>query len=674
MSYEDKQWINRQLFFHSDKDFNTSSSLDISVSCNTENGIYFSSPKLSFKLKSSADNSNRQFGFDLPSSIELLASLEEPLSNIEVACKQGFSVDISGYNNHFKIVFLKGRQQENLTALGVIFSDSDSGKIILPLIRFNSVYHILKLFKDQYWTISTDLQNDFKMGQLVLDIQSVKNSILSLPSQISSVGSSPNMTENVSIQPDVVVDAQVEVAPEVADFEKFLDETVDTIEIAEIGSTEAQFKEEKEPEPIAQEIDSPLFNKVYIGDIGNFDSMVNSIYHDDKWPTMKLIEALRIPLGVSNDFKFLPGIDDDTIKALAYLPKVMFKICMSQYLENNVPFSSTFGITKYKASDINSENVELAYDFLLLMAYVKNTRERIEIKISDAHENKSIIYGAMRCFIDPLVFSILSGRDIEVIKSCIITRFRQYNKSGFFDSYKRQIQEKGCNDVTEMDIIVFIDKHMNAANTSDSIKEIHNLNFNEGKLAIPFKNKFKLEQISKEIVELQTMKVMGKDLGLYTQDKKLIDLFMVKQESPTVEKETKITKPKTPKSTQIGKSKVTTPKFVSNLHRCVEGVDFKSQVPDKYKDVFFKYVAEIGQEPYVYEKFPIEELGDGIIQAIYTWNESENMKESYSNFRARLENCMTKDMIIVKIKGTKDIKDDAGTDGGDWMSFADIQI
>ena len=80
-------------------------------------------------------------------------------------------------------------------------------------------------------------------------------------------------------------------------------------------------------------------------------------------------------------------------------------------------------------------------------------------------------------------------------------------------------------EITEMDILNFIDKVLGANKTTEPINKIHDMNFNEGKLAIAFKNNFKLEQISKDIVELQVIKMLGKDPGIYTQDQNLIKIF-----------------------------------------------------------------------------------------------------------------------------------------------------
>ena len=109
-------------------------------------------------------------------------------------------------------------------------------------------------------------------------------------------------------------------------------------------------------------------------------------------------------------------------------------------------------------------------------------------------------------------------------------------------------------------------------------------------------------------------------------------------------------------------------KFNSIIHRFVSEIDFKKQIPERYREKFIKYISGLKEENYDYNnvEFPLNELGDDIVKGLYLWNESDNKKESYSNFRSKHEQCMDKNLIIAKIKGMENISDNTGG-FGDWI-------
>ena len=332
------------------------------------------------------------------------------------------------------------------------------------------------------------------------------------------------------------------------------------------------------------------------------------------------------------------------------MPKVFFSAMLQSYVElgNPLPSSSPI-LIKYIPKDPKIENIEFAYDLMLINTYVKCTRTQLEGKVTDSVSNKGVLHIASRCFTDILAFSFISDMNPEVVKNCIISRFKSYKEKGFFSDFEATLKVNECNQVTEQSMGEMIELALKGASSVGNILEMHDVAHKAGKLKISSKNKFTEEQMSNAIVKLDVARLLGKPLESESDDEELVNLF-------------KNAKPqnKTPN--------LKSPTYKSNIHRFVNEVDSKDQVPERHKENFDTHILEISdnQKEFIYDLIPLEELGDGVVKAIYIWNTCDK-KERYTKFRSRIEECMGKDLIIAQVKGTKDIKDETGSEEAPWV-------
>ena len=69
------------------------------------------------------------------------------------------------------------------------------------------------------------------------------------------------------------------------------------------------------------------------------------------------------------------------------------------------------------------------------------------------------------------------------------------------------------------------------------------------------------------------------------------------------------------------------------------------------------------------DQFPLVEFGEDIIKAVYTFLERDNKKEKYTDFRAAVEDCITKDLILAKSKETNEV-----VESDDWLDGINLEL
>ncbi len=638
MDYDERKWINRRVFYYKDILFNSGGELSIDISTSTEDGISFSIPKLSFRIRN-LDNRTRSFGLDLNETTSVICSLVEAnIQNEEFVCSAGKEIIKRGYKSSLVLQPYIASTGENVVIMKIVHNESDQGKTVLQFQSFKCICNLLNMFKSDFWKIYTDLQNDYKFSSISEGIISLKNSIHILPSLISD--QAPEVTKEIT---DSINN----------DFDQFLDQT--NIDIPEIKKEQEKVVDSAEVKPVVQEVESKFIGKVLKGDIRNFSSIMAASYSSDKWATESFINSIETEMGLDD---YLPGLLDNDRKSLSLLSKVAFKSTFKNYLENGKPIDSNFTILRYDVESTKEENVELAYDLFMLMAYIQNLRERLESKISDAQTNYSILYAAIRCYLDPLIFTFIVDKNPDVVKNCIITRYNYFLSKGFFKPFDDEIIEASCNKITASDISLLIDKVCSIIRKTKDISELHKDSFKIGVIAIPYENEFTEEQIIKEIVDLQVDKKLG--LEILTSDNNLKKLFLKKESKAKVDK-------------PVVKAQKSKPKYKSNIHRFINEVDFIKQIPKKYKGDFLVYIENLEDNyDFLNPEFPIEVFGEDIVKGLYLWNDSDNKKEAYTNFRVKHENCLSKDNIIAKVKS--EIKSNDGDFNFDFLQFNATEV
>jgi len=629
MSYdENRTWINRQLFYHEDKIYNTGGSLSVDITTSTADGKTFNPPKLYLRLRN-LDGRNRNFSLDFAGVDDLLQSLVKAnFKNPDLVCQQGENNAITkrGYNIQLHVVASVGDDGNQIVVLSLIINESDQGKIAIPFPKFTILCKVLNVFQNNFWTIYTDLQRDYQNNLHTELLNGIKTSIQKLPSYLSN----PTVNNQVTVEPDTSEQETSKDSMEMLkDFSQFEQEVSPTI--PEVEHMSMEFETGVSDKPVVQEIKSVFFEKILDNKVENFINLIETIYHDPKWPTEAFISNISVRMNLSFD-ELLPGLSDIEHKSLAYLSKVNFWTALRGYIQQQLVIPSAVGILRYNPSTPPSvNNIELAYDLLTLIAYVHRVRETRESRDADANKNLSIVYTAIRCFLDPFVFSFLVKCKPDVVKNCVMTRYQYYKDKGFFNLPE---------DIHISDIEKFLDKIGPVLSQVPDVKEGHDFGFEKGTLLIPYENKHTIEQIINTIVDKTVKMRLGEEVS----------------ENPTHKK--------------VDHKKKTV-KYNSNIHRVLSEVDYIKQIPESVKEKFLEYVSTLDGN-FDYTTIQMEELGDDVVKALYVWNESDNKKEAYSTFRSNLEQCiMTKDLILLKIKGAVN-EDQVG--GEDNFDFGDMNL
>ncbi len=647
MNQDDRMWSSRDLFKYKDYEFDSHAELLISVSTSTVNGSNFVPPSLSIRL---IDNNRtiRNIQLSFSEVVQLLSDFKIPLSNIIQSFEIGTEIILHKKTNKdtwLKFKFFKTPHGE-LVTIGIIFNDTDKASIVVTKGMFISIINIIKIFRDKYWNIYTDLQNDFKFSEMSNNIKGLNVQIQTLPSMFE-IPSSFSQHSTVSAVPDEP-EPTADTMQTINDYEQFVSET--SPDIPEISIAEEQL--EKKEKVILREFNSPLIDQTLVCNIANFENMMNTITVGQEWGTDLFVNSIKIPMGYSDNFSYLPCLTDEDRKSFNFLCRVKYLHSLRDYIDNKQPVPTSFNLLKYKATDISSENIELAFDLLMITSYIQCMRSNLETRVSEAQNgNKALLYAATRCYIDPLIFSFIGDQKPDVIKSCVIDRFKYYSEKGFFDKFIEHIEHHQVRQIDISDISAFLDKITRALAEFPDVQLVHDNLYKNKKLALPYKNKYSIEQIINEIIPLQVTILLGGEIN--PKDEDLIKLFTNKTETPT--EGVKVKQQKAP------------PKYTSPIHRFVCDVDYTKQIPDSIKEEFIENIKSLNDN-YNFSSFQLEELGDDIVKALYVWNEQENKKIAYSQFRANLEECiMKKEDIVAKVKGLEQVTDTIGAFGDGWV-------
>jgi hypothetical protein len=332
-------------------------------------------------------------------------------------------------------------------------------------------------------------------------------------------------------------------------------------------------------------------------------------------------------------------------------------ILYQNYINNSVPMPATVPVLKYEAKNCLSHNMDVAYDLFLFNLYIRTARRRLENKIEDAIENKSLFNIQLRSFSDPLVFSFIDKSNQTELSSIIMTRYKYYDSIGVFDHYKDLLESSRCPEILESDILSVVSEAVEkVVGKTPLIGELHKNMEDINGMRLTAKNTYNLEQIINEILPLEIAEKTGKNIN--------DDAFIenMKHEHSITDEILELFRKKS-KKTKSGPKK-TEVKKTSNLERLIR-TQFIDEVPEQYRDDFMKYLLELGDKQFdlTDTKFPIDEFGDNIVKALYLWDPENDpvVAKNYKQFFLKVEQeLMERDLIIAKIKATEETPSDSG--------------
>lgn len=617
MYQEERIWFNQQLLYFQDSSYGSNGVLDIGLTSSTSDYKSFSTPALNLQVINDLHRKNIVINYQ--NSRDLIQSIGMAVQDLKTSFENKHQIlkkYIKGKNLIFD--FIQNGSGTKVINISIKSGDTDFTNIFVDIPTLSTFFNLLKKFENEYLNLSINFQTRSMIGEMKNELEAVKNSIHSLPSHIMNMELPKPKFENIQV-PEIEQEVISSVEELNTDFDNFLGENLKNIELADI------------PEPKKKEgIKTSFLSTTLNGNIKNFESLITAISQDNK-PLLDIVDRLR---ETSSDVDYLPGIEEDDMKAILHLSKVFFNVQLKNYL-NGISVSSTPPVIWYKTETHGPENVELAYDLMMISGYLRVLKSKLENKLSDAQENRSLLYLATRCFTDPLVFSFINSVNPDMMKNCVLSRFDSYKESGFFKYFDKILIGYDCSEVSKVDLSKFLD---------DVVEKVINKHpdisilYPKAGFKLGYKNKLYREHIIKETIPLETELKLG--LDLYDDDKIICLPFKISDDVLQTFRGIDVT----PKKSR----KVKNDQKLTNLLRFV--TQFRNEIPSKYRDEFLEHINALKTENYDFPTaFQIEDLGENILKAIYIWNMIENKDIKYTDYFSNVEDClMDKKMIVTK--------------------------
>jgi hypothetical protein len=612
-------WFSQMLLYYKDKNYGTDGQLRLSISSNTQDYKFFNPPNFSISI-----STNYQKNFNLPvyEASVLLKAFEEALSNksekIEVQRR-----DSKGTILYFNIVS-DASSGEKLVSIQIRSNESDFTKVVVPLKPIFEVFlKGLRYFVDKYFDICSTLLAKSIDSDIHLLTQQIPGLIKGISGQIISIPNSPIKSEFVDA-------SKTEMS--IKDLDNFLGRDMENIKVPELDN------EKKEQ---VYKTDSKFVTDILKNDLSTLENMLSS-YVLEGCPISTIVYDINKNYGSKDEkFTLMPGIDEIEMKSMFYISKLLYSIAYQKYYYNQEVIPISVPILKYNPKVKTEENISIAMNLFVLGAYIRTVRRRLETKISDSYENKSVFYLAFRCFFDPFIFSFIG--DLANLNSICVPYYEYFNNIGVFHKYKQLLVENGCPEVTQGDIVSYVTEVIEKGVTkSRNILDLHEHLRNIEVVKLTTKNEFTLEQIINEIIPLEVFVALGRDITNETYLNEFVKEHNISNEVLQF---------------FIGKKKKSAPKKDeektvkkdSNLQRFMK--EKESEIPETYKTDFQKVVGALGTKAFDFKSFdfPYIEFGDNVIKALYNWNPPNDSRitTDYSYFCEKIKDeIMSKESIL----------------------------
>jgi len=634
---ENTKWFSQTLLTFKDKMYMTDGYLRISISSNTEDYKFFNPPILNISI---TNNFQKSYNLNIQNCEDLLESFTKAMTQLN----GDETIIEKKYQKNTIILFkfaIENINQTRVVVIEIISSETDSTKVIIPLKpTFQSFIRRLKAFVNNYDEICNQLFLQTIQTESIQIIHQLPTLIKGISSQIISQIPDEDTILDSPAREEIEQEA-AQTIETIADLDKYLGDDMSNIKLPEIDKAETVI-------PII-EIDSILVEKVLRGDLFNLENKLTS-FATSKQPLIDMKNDLQTFF----DFPLLPALSEDDRKSLVYISTLLQNYYTKANTINDVPIPMSTPTLKYKGL-YNEENIELAKDILLIIGYMRTLRRRLEAKITNAYDNKSLMYLYLRCMLDPFCFTFIEELTKKDIISSLKNRYEYFDKDGFFDKYKQMLLDNNCSGIDVTDIVTFAEEISdNIIRKTNMINVLHQESYEKGQMKLPSKNTFSLEQITNEFIPLEVNEKMGfnfKDKEALATLKDNINpsdevlTFFIKQQ--------KINK-------TINVEKITP------LQRYID--KYKQDIPDQYRDEVVNHVKSMQYDVFDFDKcpWPLDEFDDRIVKAFYVWDtESDtSMKSNFTHFASMVEEeQMTKEAILISSKIEK-------SDG--WSSISDM--
>ena len=606
---ENTKWINQGLIHYKDERFETDGQLRVGISTSTKDYKSFSFPKLSFTIQ---NQFQRTYTFDIFTAKDLLESFKYAFNGGDIF-KDNSQIVKQKMTTQFIIEFTYARDKEKVIKLTIKHGDTDFTRVILPVNEFQIVANTTKYYVDKYYDICMRQYEAALQGETTELLQQLPSLIRQMPSQIL-----PANYPDSSGGPEPAAETVKETEMTIADLDNF----VGGSEMKNVSVPELEVEHE---EPVT-EVKSVFVEKFIKGDLRNLETILNNTSSYEEIGH-KMKEDMRIS-------HLMPDISPEEDKSLSYVSKMLVSMIEMSWSKFGTAIPNSTPILKYKAKEINDDQRELAYDLLLFSGYVRTVRRRLEDKIADAHENKSLFHLKFRCYLDPYYFSFLKSSDVKALSSIILNRYKYYQKIGVFKEYVELLKVHSCVPIMEQDISLYVKEVSEKAFDKTFIVELHDILQRQNKLRIGSNSNFSKEQIINEIVPLELSKFLG-------------------QEPPNIEISDEV------KKFFEGKTKIK--KTVEKKNHLLRVVGtYENDIPQEYREEFLKWVEGFADKNFVFDdKFPYQEFGDDIIKALYVWKPEDNprIKNSLKFYQTQIDNEVMEKEFILSLDDKKETEE-----------------
>lgn len=629
---EKTEWINQREFQYKDVEYGSASTMEISTSINTKDYKYFSQLTLNISITSDSDRSRRNCNLYLQDVRKIFNSFKEASADYQAALKNESVISNKYGPKYLEFKFKQAASGVDCLLISIAHTDTDYGQIVIPLEDFKAVIHIFSTFYYNYFSLRKELKDQMSTHSMIGNIATMERAIRTLPSALSAT-------------PSDLPSLEVETPMGRSEDQSLLEEFIKDEELLETQLPEEK-KVEAEQVEVPPEITSEFIRDVLKLDMANYEKLlaaVSSEYNSTKVFIDRVIGSITRP----EEFEPLPGISEKDYKSAIYISRFQYLATFKLYARDKAPVPVSTPPIKYKpdSTKVDTLNVEMAYDLLTISSYVKSLSQKLGQKIGDSQDNKSLFYYAHRCFTDILCFSFLTGKEGSVVKNCVTTRFRNYEKAGFFKQYQLLLQDNSCTPVTEQDIQGFLDLLIEKVLPAEYyVDKLHDQLF-EDRLLVPSMNNISLEQITNEIVKINVLHFV-KELNVHEIDLAQLNQMIDASVPPEV-----FDVLKAPKEV---KKIVEKTKYNSTLHWYFN--KYKGDLPKGQKKPLIQYFEVLGDNDFPFNSPPInlEDLDERYIRALYHHNDLDgskrNMKRSDFTAYVHEECAMTKRDILDKYK------------------------
>jgi len=628
MNNENTKWFSQTTLTYKDKQYSTDGYLRVALSTNTEDYKFFNPPLFNISI---SNQISKSYNLNIQHAEDLLESFTEALKQLN----GDDTIVEKHYQKNTKIFFkfaMTTTTNERVVVIEIISSETDAVKIIVPIKpTFQSFLRRLRFYVDNYDQMCFSFLTESINGESINILQQLPSLIKGISSQIISkipdeeiIADSPAST--VSINQGSIRETK----GHILDLDKFMGPNMENVKIPEI--------EEKKAEAVDSivEIESDFIEKVLMRDLFNLENKITSFAVSSN-PIHDLANDLESTL----KFKLLNGITEDDEKSIIYISSVFQNFYSKMYTINGEPIPNATPTLKFKGKS-DPKNIELSKDLIVLIGYMRTVRRRLETKISNAYDNKAMVYILMRYMMDPFCFSYLDGLSRTDILASIKNRYDYFDSIGVFNKYKQILIDNRCTEIDSRDILLFAEELVdNIVDKTPTIDILHQQLFSSGNLRLPAKNTYNLEQIINEFVPAE----VNEKLGANFKDQEVLNK-MKEQYGISDEILKYFTgKQKVQKTTQQEK--------ITPLRRWVN--KFKQDIPDSYRDDVLKVVKEMQDNIFDFEKspWPLDEFDERIVKALYVWdpNSDKKMKTNFEYFASLVEDePMTKESILISSK------------------------